>query len=246
MDRMLYVSMTGAKEILEAQGIVAHNLANVSTTGFRADLHAFAYQQVPGDGFPTRINALNGASGVSVETGPLTQTGRELDVAIDGQGWLAVQGPDGKEAYTRAGDLRLTPDGGLETATGMPVLGDGGPISLPPADEISIGGDGTITIVAQGISAKNASAVGRLKLVNPPAGQLVKSADGLVRMKDGSSAPADAAVKVVSGTLEGSNVNAARSLVEMIEFQRMFDMQVKLMSSADQNGQTAQKLLQSG
>jgi flagellar basal-body rod protein FlgF len=245
MDRMLYVSMTGAKQILEAQGIVAHNLANVATGGFRADLHAFASQAIPGDGFPTRINAYNGGAGISVEAGPLAQTGRPLDVAVRGEGWLAVQAPDGTEAYTRAGDLRLTPDGGLVTATGLPVLGDGGPVSLPPFDQIEIGGDGTITVVPQGIGAANASAVARLKLVNPPAAQLVKGADGLVRTNDGAPAPADAAVTVVGGSLEGSNVNTARALVEMIELQRMFDMQVRLMQTADQNAQTAQRLLQS-
>jgi flagellar basal-body rod protein FlgF len=242
---MLYVSMTGAKQILEAQGIVSHNLANVSTAGFRADLHAFTSQPIPGGGFPTRINAYNGSAGLSVETGPVMQTGRPLDVAINGEGWIAVQAPDGSEAYTRAGDLRLTPEGNLETATGLPVLGDGGPISLPPFDEVAIGGDGTITIVAQGISAANASAVARLRLVNPPAAQLAKGDDGLVRLKSGQPAPADASVTVIGGSLEGSNVNAARALVEMIELQRMFDMQVKLMSTADQNAQTAQRLLQS-
>jgi flagellar basal-body rod protein FlgF len=245
MDRMLYVSMTGAKQILEAQGIVSHNLANVSTGGFRADLHAFASQAIPGDGFPTRVNAYNGGTGLSVESGPLVQTGRPLDVAVRGEGWLAVQAADGREAYTRAGDLRLTPEGNLVTATGMPVLGDGGPVSLPPFDEVAIGADGTITIVAQGISAANASAVARLKLVNPPAGQLVKGPDGLVRTKDGAPAPADAAVQVVGGSLEGSNVNTAQTLVEMIELQRMFDMQVRLMQTADRNAQTAQRLLQS-
>lgn len=245
MDRMLYVSMTGAKQILEAQGVVSHNLANVSTTGFRADLHAFTSQPIPGAGFPTRINAYNGANGIDVGTGPVMQTGRPLDVAINGEGWIAVQAPDGSEAYTRAGDLRLTPEGNLVTAAGLPVLGDGGPISLPPFDEVAIGGDGTITIVAQGISAASASAVGRLKLVNPPAAQLAKGDDGLVRLKSGQPAPADATVTVVGGSLEGSNVNAGRTLVEMIEFQRLFDMQVKLMSTADQNAQTAQRLLQS-
>lgn len=243
MDRMLYVSMTGAKQILEAQAIVSHNLANVTTGGFRSDLQSFASAVVDGPGFATRVNAYNGTPGFSAETGPLTATGRSLDVAIKGEGWLAVQAADGTEAYTRAGNLRLNPDGTLETASGVPVLGDGGPISLPPADDIQIGGDGTISIVSQGTSAASASAVARLKLVNPPLASLVKGPDGFMRIKDGSSAPADAAVQVVGGTLEGSNVNAARALVEMIEFQRLFDMQIKLMSTADQNAQTAQRLL---
>lgn len=244
MDRMLYVAMTGAKQILEAQGTVSHNLANVATTGFRADLHAFSSQAVPGAGFPTRVNTVNEGGSVSMEAGPIASTGRALDVAIDGEGWFAVQARDGTEAYTRMGNFRLTPDGNLETATGLPVLGDGGPVSLPPADEIAVGGDGTITIVGQGVSAASASAVARLKLVNPRPGDLVKGPDGLMRLRGGAVAPADANVRAIGGALEGSNVNAAKALVEMIEFQRLFDMQVKLLSTADQNAQISQRLLQ--
>lgn len=244
MDRMLYVAMTGAKQILEAQGTVSHNLANVATTGFRADLHAFSSQAVPGAGFPTRVNTVNEGGAVSMETGPVASTGRALDVAIDGEGWFAVQARDGTEAYTRMGNFRLTPEGNLETATGLPVLGDGGPVSLPPADEIAVGGDGTITIVGQGTPAATASAIGRLKLVNPPAGQLVKGPDGLMRLRSGAAAPADANVRVIGGALEGSNVNAAKALVEMIEFQRLFDMQIKMLSTADTNAQISQRLLQ--
>lgn len=244
MDRMLYVAMTGAKQILEAQGTVSHNLANVATTGFRADLHAFSSQTVPGAGFPTRVNTVNEGGAVSMETGPIASTGRALDVAIDGEGWFAVQARDGTEAYTRMGNFRLTPEGNLETATGLPVLGDGGPVSLPPADEIAVGGDGTITIVGQGTAAATAAAIGRLKLVNPPAGGLVKGPDGLMRLKSGGAAPADANVRVIGGALEGSNVNAAQALVEMIEFQRLFDMQIRMLSTADTNAQISQRLLQ--
>jgi flagellar basal-body rod protein FlgF len=160
-----------------------------------------------------------------------------------GGGWLAVQAKDGSEAYTRAGDLHLSPDGMLMTATGLPVLGDGGPVSIPPADSVSIGSDGTITIVPQGTGAKGASAIARLKLVNPPEAQLVKGVDGLIRTKDGTPAPLDAAVQVRSGALETSNVNAPRALVQMIELARMFDMQTRLMSTTDQNAASAQKLL---
>ncbi|MCZ8129729.1 MAG: flagellar basal-body rod protein FlgF [Steroidobacteraceae bacterium] len=246
MDRILYVSMTGARQILEAQAVVSHNLANASTGGFRADLQAFASAAIAGDGFPTRVNVVGANSGFSHEAGPLTQTGRALDVAIDGAGWLAVQAPDGREAYTRAGNLRLTPEGALVTASGHPVLGDGGPIALPPAEQVAVGADGTITVVPQGTGPATAAAVARLKLVNPPADALVKGADGLVRRRDGADAPADAAVRVLSGAIEGSNVNAARALTEMIEYSRLFDMQVKLMGQADQNGQAAQRLLAAG
>ncbi len=243
MDRSLYVGMTGAAQIMQAQAVLAQNLANVSTTGFRADLHAMSAVPVTGPGFGTRVNAVANMSGFSTETGPVSQTGAPLDVAVMGSGWLAVQAKDGTEAYTRGGDLHLTPDGLLVTAGGLPVLGDGSPISIPPADSLSIGSDGTVTIVPQGVGAKGASAIARLKLVNPPEAQLVKGQDGLVRTKDGTPAPADASVQVQAGALEGSNVNAPRALVEMIELARMFDMQTRLMSSADQNAASAQKLL---
>jgi flagellar basal-body rod protein FlgF len=140
----------------------------------------------------------------------------------------------------------MTPDGALVTATGLPVLGDGGPISIPPADTVSVGRDGTVTIVPQGVGAKGAGPVARLKLVKPPSAQLVKGADGLLRMKNGTSAPADASVQIQSGSLESSNVNAPRAMVEMIELSRLFDMQTKLMNTTDQNAQASQKLLAAG
>jgi len=243
MDRSLYVGMTGASQIMAAQAVLAQNLANVSTTGFRTDLYAISGAPISGPGFGTRVNAVANMTGFSTETGPVQQTGAPLDVAVMGSGWLAVQAKDGTEAYTRGGDLHLTPDGMLVTAAGLPVLGDGGPVTIPPSDSVAIGSDGTVTIVPQGVGAKGASAIARLKLVNPPEAQLVKGLDGLIRTKDGVPAPADASVQVQAGALEGSNVNAPRALVEMIELARLFDMQTRLMSSADQNAASAQKLL---
>jgi len=243
MDRSLYVGMTGASQIMAAQAVLAQNLANVSTTGFRADLFAIAGAPIAGPGFGTRVNAVASMTGFSSDTGPVSQTGAPLDVAVMGSGWLAVQAKDGTEAYTRGGDLHLTADGMLVTAGGLPVLGDNGPVTIPPADSVAIGSDGTVTVVPQGTGAKGASAVARLKLVNPPEASLVKGLDGLIRTKDGTPAPADAAVQVQAGAIEGSNVNAPRALVEMIELARLFDMQTRLMSSVDQNAASAQKLL---
>ena len=243
MDRSLYVGMTGASQIMAAQAVLAQNLANVSTNGFRADLQSLSSAVIGGAGFPTRINAVASGAGFSSDSGMVSHTGAPLDVAIKGSGWLAVLGTDGKEAYTRAGDLHVTPEGALVTATGLPVLGDGGAISLPPSDNTVIGSDGTITVIPQGVGAKGAGAVARLKLVNPPAASLVKGPDGLIRTKTGTPAPADANVTVESGAIESSNVNAPRALVEMIELSRLFDMQTRLMSTTEQNAQNAQKLL---
>jgi flagellar basal-body rod protein FlgF len=243
MDHALYVGMTGASQIMQAQAVVAQNLANVSSGGFRADLYGFAAVPVYGDGYRTRVNAVAQSNGFSADKGAVTQTGSPLDVSIRGDGWLAVQASDGSEAYTRAGALHLMPDGTLVTATGLPVLSDGGPVSVPPSDTITIGADGTITSVPQGVGAKGAGPVGKLKLVNPALTDLAKGVDGLVRMTDGTSAPVDPLVQVQSGSLEGSNVNAPQAMVQMIELSRLFEMQTRLMSTTDQNEQAGQKLL---
>src|SRR6185503_7852793 len=243
MDRMLYVAMTGAAETLRAQTVNNHNLANVSTTGFRADLAAFQSRAVDGTGFASRVYATNGTVGWDDTSGALLSTGRDLDVAISGKGWIAVQGPDGKEAYTRAGNLQVDANGQLMTATGLPVLGDGGPINIPPYTSIFFARDGSISIVAQGQTPDTTSTVARVKLVNPAGADMVRGDDGLFRMKDGSEAPPDAAVQISSGELESSNVNAAAAMVNMIELARQFEMQVKAIRTAEENGSAASQLL---
>src|SRR5678816_3509544 len=192
MDRMLYVAMTGAKETLNAQSVNNHNLANASTTGFRAELSAFQSRAVDGSGYASRVYATNASTGWNNQSGALLSTGRDLDVAINGDGWIAVQGPDGKEAYTRAGDLQVDANGQLTTGTGHLVLGDGGPITVPPYTSIYFARDGSI------------STVERIKLVKPADVDLARGDDGLFRMKDGSSAPSDPGVQLSSGTLESS------------------------------------------
>ncbi|HEV7610237.1 MAG TPA: flagellar basal-body rod protein FlgF [Steroidobacteraceae bacterium] len=246
MDRMLYVAMAGAKETLRAQTVNNHNLANVSTNGFKADLEAFQSRSVDGSGFASRVYAQSTPNGWDSTSGALLTTGRDLDIAVNGQGWITVQGADGKEAYTRAGDLQLDPTGALTTATGHPVLGDGGPVVVPPYSSILFGRDGSISIVAQGQTPETTSTIGRLKLVNPLKDQIVRGDDGLFRMKDGSEAPSDAAVQVSSGVLETSNVNAAEAMVNMIELARHFEMQVKAIRSAEENGAAAAQLMRLG
>jgi len=243
MDRMLYVAMTGAKETMRAQTVNNHNLANVSTTGFRADLAAFQSRAVDGSGYASRVYATNGTVGWDKTSGALLSTGRDLDIAINGPGWIAVQGPDGKEAYTRAGDLKVDPTGQLMTATGRPVLGDGGPINVPPYTSIFFARDGSISIVAQGQTPDTTSTVGRVKLVNPAFNDVERGDDGLFRMKDGSEAPPDANVQLSSGVIESSNVNTAEAMVNMIELARQFEMQVKAIRTAEENGSAASQLL---
>ena len=243
MDRFLYISMTGAKETLRAQTVNNHNLANASTTGFRADLSAFQSRAVAGSGYASRAYATNATVGWDASQGGLADTGRDLDIGINGPGWIAVQGPDGREAYTRAGNLRIEPSGLLKNGAGQQVMGEGGPISVPPHTSLMIAADGTISIVPVGQGPETTSQVGRIKLVNPPAESLVRGDDGLFRTTDGIDAPADANVRVASGVLETSNVNVADAMVNMIELSRHFDLQVKAMRTAEENAAASAQLL---
>jgi flagellar basal-body rod protein FlgF len=246
MDKSLYVAMTGAKEILDAQAVNNFNLANASTTGFKADLAAFQSQAVAGSGYASRVYATESTSGWDESQGSLTTTGGQLDVAVQGAGFIAVQGPDGQEAYTRNGDLHLTPEGLLVTSTGQAVLGDNGPISVPPSSSIKIGTDGTLTVLPFGAPAQSLAAIGRIKLVNPAPDTLVRETGGLFQLAAGSNpAPADASVKLVSGVLESSNVDLASAMVNMIDLARNFQLQVKAMKSADDNASASSQLLQS-
>ncbi len=246
MDRFLYISMTGARETLRAQTANNHNLANASTTGFRADLSAFQTRAVAGAGYASRAYATSATTGWDASQGALQSTGQDLDVSVQGQGWIAVQALDGSEAYTRAGDLRVDPSGILMTGAGHPVLGDAGPISVPPHASVTVGGDGTVSIVPLGQGPQTSAILGRIKLVNPPPQSVVRGDDGLFRTADGAPAPADAAVHLVSGVLESSNVNAAEAMVNMIELARRFDLQVKAMRTAEENGASSAQLLRSG
>jgi flagellar basal-body rod protein FlgF len=243
MDKLLYVAMTGAKETLRAQAANNHNIANSSTTGFRADMSAFQSRAVTGPGYASRVYATNGTTGWDSNVGAQVFTCRDLDVAVNGDGFIAVQGKDGREAYTRAGDLRVDAQGQLLTGTGHPVLGDGGPLSVPPHTSLAIAADGTISIVPLGQGPETTATVGRIKLVNPPKDQLERGEDGLFRMRDGTDVPADANLQVASGSLESSNVNIADAMVQMIELQRHFELQVKAMRTAEENAAAATQLL---
>ncbi len=243
MDRFLYIAMSGAKETLRAQTTNNHNLANASTTGFRASLDAFQTRTVVGSGYASRAYATDANAGWDSTQGALLATGRDLDIGIQGEGWIAVQGADGREAYTRAGDLRVDPSGLLMNGAGRVVLGDGGPISVPPNSSLMIAGDGTVSIVPIGQGPETTAMVGRIKLVNPPAETLVRGEDGLFRTVDGTDAIPDANVRVASGVLESSNVNVANAMVKMIELSRQFDLQVKAMRTAEENAASAAQLL---
>jgi len=236
MDRMIYLSMSGAKATMQRQDTLANNLANVSTVGFRAELQAFRAVPVQGSGASTRVYALESTPGYDASAGNVTATGRPMDVAMKGNAWLAVQGLDGTEAYTRAGALDVSADGTLVTRNGLTVLGDGGPIQVPPNSEVNIGADGTVSAKANGRS----TTVGRLKLVTPEA-PLQRGVDGLFRAD--ADLPADANARVQDGALEGSNVSAVETMVAMITAARQFEAQMKMLQTAEGNEKAAAQLL---
>lgn len=239
MDRLIYLSMSGAKATLQRQDVLAHNLANASTNGFRAEMAAFRAVPVRGDGASTRAFALESTIGHDMRGGPLQTTGRELDVAMKGNAWLAVQGPDGTEAYTRAGALDVDAEGQLVTAGGRLVLGDGGPITLPAGARVEVAGDGTVNAT---VGNGRPQAVGRLKLVSPEAA-LQRGSDGLFRAADGNDLDADPAARVQGGALEGSNVSPVETMVAMIAASRQFEQQMKSLQTAEQREQAAARLL---
>lgn len=246
MDRMLYVAMSGAKQAMEQQASVANNMANVSTPGFRAQVNAFRAVPVVGEEAQTRSFVVATTPGADFTNGPMTETGRELDVAVKGDGWLVVQTPTG-EAYTRVGNLQIAADGQLTTMGGRPVVGEGGALTIPPGSTATVAASGLISVRGAGDPAVGLAEVGRLKLVNPPAVDLVRGDDGLFRMREGlQPAEADPAVTVVSGVVEGSNVNPVEAMVAMIANARSFEMQMKSISTADTNAQSANKLLAYG
>ena len=246
MDKMLYVAASGARQIMQAQAVNANNLANASTTGFQADLAAARSYQLQGAGHPSRVYVDAQAGGTDFTKGSIHTTGRDLDVAVDGQGWIAVQAPDGSEAYTRAGNLRISPTGMLETGNGLPVMGDGGPMLIPDAQKLEIAPDGTVSVLPVGQQATTMAVLGRIKLVSPDPTQLQKDQNGLLRMTDGGEADASNEVRLVSRALETSNVNMVDAMTTMISLSRQFEAQVKLMETAKQNDGASAQLMRMG
>ena len=243
MDRLIYTVASGAKHVLEQQATTSNNLANLNTTGFRAQLDTFRAVPVQGEGLPTRAFVVNNTVGADFSGGPLQMTGRDLDVAVKGPGWIAVQNADGTEAYTRNGALQMSPNGVLTNSSGQTIMGEGGPITIPPEATVTVGGDGTISAISNAERPAAPVILGRLKLVNPDEKNLTRGDDGLFRLKDGSNAAADPSVRVAGGALEGSNVNAVDAMVSMISLARSFDTQMSLMKNAENNAAKASQIL---
>lgn len=244
MDKMLYIAMSGAKENMNALAVRANNLANANTVGFKSELAQARAMQAFGDGLPTRVFAMTEIPSQNFDAGELKITGNDLDVAINGNGWIAVQDAKGQEAYTRAGNLKLTVEGFLETASGDRVLSEGGPIEVPqPLSKIAINQDGSIQVQAKGAPSTALQEVARIKLVNPDHRDLQKGNDGLFRLKTGVPAEADPLVQLIPGAVEGSNVNAVGEMTYMISLQRQYELQVKMMKTAEEADRQQNQLL---
>ncbi len=246
MDKAVYIAMSSASNIMKAQEIHSNNLANANTTGFQADLAQMRSMGLYyGDGHNTRAYAQTENPATDFERGSMISTGRDLDVAVEGDGWIAVQAPNGGEAFTRAGSLKINAQGQLLTGNGLPVLGDRGPIAVPPADNVTVGTDGTITIQPAGQSSDVLSTVDRIKLVDPDYAALEKGSDGLVRRRDGQAEPPDAGTRLQSGFLESSNVSAVNELTNIMSLARQFEVNVKMMETMERNSEAATQLLRS-
>jgi len=245
MDRALYIGMTGAKQAMRSQSVSSNNLANVNTTGFRKDFNNFISLEIAGAGHKSRANVVANGRVSDFTPGQMVQTGRDLDIAVKGEGFIAIQREDGTEGLTRTGSFKITENGLLMNSEGFPVVGnDGGPIAIPPADKIQIGEDGTISILPTGQQVTNLAVIDRIKLVNPSIKDVEKNTDGTFILKDSDQTLGpDAAVRIVSGFVESSNVNGVQEMVKMISSARLFEAQVKIMSTVKENDSASSKLL---
>lgn len=247
MDRLVYTAYSGLRGRMAAQSAIANNMANASTVGYRADAFNFEQLSLKGGAFEARSLTAEEVVDADRKPGAVVQTNRPLDIALNGDAWMAVQAPDGQEAYTRRGDLTIAPSGALQTGDGMIVMGNAGPITLPPAAKVSIAGDGTVLIVPPGGESLPPQAVDKLKLVDPKGSETLKGMDNLLRVKDGGVLPQDLSASVTAGSLEQSNVNLTETLVQMIENQRSYEVQAKLLASAksmDESGASLMRLPQ--
>jgi flagellar basal-body rod protein FlgF len=243
MDKSLYLAMSGAKQTMLAQSVHSNNLANATTTGFKADLAQARSMQVFGGHHPSRVFALTENPTTQFAQGSMQSTGRNLDIALKGDGWIAVQRKDGSEAYSRNGELNITADGMLVNGGGLPILGNGGPVIIPPAEKVEIGVDGTISIVALGEGPATMAEVDRIKLVNPDPANMEKASDGLMQTRDDALPPVDALVRIESGFLEGSNVNPVDSMTEILSLARKFEIQLKVMQASESADRASAQLL---
>jgi flagellar basal-body rod protein FlgF len=241
---MLYVAMSGASQNTLAQKAHANNMANVTTTGFQRDLEQARSMPVFGDTYATRAYAMSERPATDFTAGAMQETGRDLDVAVGGDGFIAVQTPDGKEAYVRTASMNVDAMGVLRAGNGLPIMGNSGPIAIPPGEKIEVGSDGTISIRGMGETPNAVAQVDRIKLVNPATSGLTKGVDGLIHTTSGQPAVVDANVKVESGFLEASNVNAVEEMTSVLALSKQFELHIKMMTTAKEDDESMARVLQ--
>ena len=244
MDRLIYSSLAAMRGAMARQATIANNLANVNTVGFRGEFTSAEAEWLRGSGLNGRATMSQDVTGANMTAGAVQATGRDLDIALNGDALLTVQASDGSEAYTRRGDLQLSDSGLLTTGDGMPLLGASGPITLPPADSVSIGKDGQIWIVPQGGDPKSPQSVDTIKLVSAQGSTIKKGLDGLFHVAGGGSLPSDPDATLTSKSIEGSNVNASATLVDMIDASRSWEAQIKMLTTAQDMDKSASALMQ--
>jgi len=232
MDRLIFTAFSGLDASMVRQRVIASNMANAQTVGFRAEMLTFTPITIKGDGLEARAMSQAAVPGASMEDGSLTETGKPLDIAMTGDTFLALQGTDGGEAYTRRGDLSVSPSGLLVNGDSRPVLGEGGPITIPPGGQVSIAPDGGVLVSDPASPDAPPNRIERIKLVSTTGVRMGKGLDGLFRAPAGGVLPPDPEARVITGTLEQSNVNPSDVLVQMVEAQRLFDIRTKLISTA--------------
>ena len=245
MDRVIYTALSAANAALNRQAVTSNNMANSATAGFRAQLAAFRAVPVEGQTLKTRALVAESTPYNDDTMGPITHTGRSLDVALPQNGWLAVALPDGSEGYTRNGGIEIDRDGALQVG-GKPLMGDGAPLVVPPHSQITIAEDGTVSALGAGDEPTAVVPVGRLKMVNAPMSTLIHGDDGLFRPAAGNALPQDDAMRLSPESLEGSNVSPVKAMTEMIATARSFEMNMKVIRTADENAQKANQLLSVG
>jgi flagellar basal-body rod protein FlgF len=243
MDRLVYTAMSGLRSQMQSQATIANNIANASTIGFRAERVSFDRLVLQGTGLDSRQMAAEEVNDIDRAKGTIVQTGNPLDIAVNGDAWMTVQATDGSEAYTRRGDLRIAASGVLETGDGFPVMGSGGPITVPPADKVSISEDGTVSIIPRGGDPTQPQVIDKIKLVSTDGTQTAKGLDNLLHVKGGGVLPEDMDAKVTSGSLEQSNVNLTQALVDMIENQRAYEVQANLLKEAKNMDESTASLM---
>lgn len=243
MDRLLYIAMNGAKNAMYAQQSNANNLANASTVGFKADLDHFQSLPVYGPGHASRAYANDQRAGSDLSNGTTMTTGRDLDMRVNNEGWFVVQADDGSEGLTRRGDMHIDENGFLYNGAGQLVLGEGGVVTIPEHDSLVIGRDGTISIRGAGQAANALTVIDKIKLVNPDLSDIEKDVDGLFKSKTDDIFIVDETITVTGGALEASNVNTVDAMVKMLEYSRFYEMQTKMMNTANENDQASSQLM---